>query len=202
MDPDGSNFTALTKDNTLSVSPTWHPNGKMITYMQYEYRGRGKNRRKAQTLKMHDLRTGKRKVLSDRPGMNSGAAWSPDGKYLAATMSYTGRPEIYLIDPNNLGKPQPLSRSIQWRRLSGTGFHSNKTLFDMEPSFAPGGDKVVISSARTGHPMVYIVDLATKVASQLTFAGTYNSSPEWSPKGDKVMFAAQRTDDGNFDLYL
>jgi TolB protein len=49
--------------------------------------------------------------------------------------------------------------------------------------------------------MIYTVDLATRIANQLTFAGIYNASPAWSPKGDKIMFAAQQLMDGNFDLY-
>ncbi len=201
---DGRNLLQLTTDRTVSLSPSWSPNGKFLTYAQYEYRMAGGVRTKRMVLKRHDLQTGDRKALSAKEGMNSGAAWMPDGKKLAATLSFTGRPEIYLIDPNNPAEPEPLSRNIQWRKIAGDGFQSSSVslLFDVEPSFSPDGNQIVISSARTGHPMIYTVNMATKVANQLTFAGQYNASPAWSPKGDKIIFAAQRTGEGNFDLYL
>lgn len=202
-DSDGANPRALTRDKTLSMSPTWAPDGQKISYSQYEFRRAGKVKKKFQVLKTHDLRSGRRSVVSAREGMNSGPAFSPDGKTIAATLSFSGRPEIYLINLANINQPMPLSRSIQWRRISGTGFHNQtaSTLFDVEATFSPDGKKVAISSARTGHPMLYVVDLATKVANQLTFAGVYNSSPTWSPTSDQIIFSAQRTDRGNFDLY-
>lgn len=200
---DGRNLTQLTSDDTISLSPAWSPDGKMISYSQYEFRSSGRARQKVQALKTHDLRNGKRVVLSARKGVNSGASWSPDGKQVAATMSFTGRPEIYLFNPNDPSNPFPLSRNIQWRKISG-GFQTESVnnLLDVEPSWSPDGKKIVLSSARTGHPMIYIVDLGSKQATQLTFAGTYNASPAWSPRGDKILFAAQRLAEGNFDLYL
>ena len=203
-DPDGKGFYPLTTDRSLSLSPSWAPDGQKITYTQYEFRGSGRTRRKATVLKIHDLTTGKRKVLSDRIGMNSGAAWAPDGKTIAATLSFTGVPEIYLLDPVNVNKIEPLSRKIQWRKVSGSGFQggSLQMLLDVEPNWSPDGKRIVISSARTGHPMIYIVNLASMQATQLTFAGIYNATPAWSPRGDKIAFAAQLTETGNFDLFL
>lgn len=202
-DTDGKSLIQLTSDDTISLSPSWSPDAKYIAYSQYEFRRVDGNRQKVQALKTHDLRTGKRKVISARKGVNSGAAWSPDGKQIAGTLSYTGRPEIYIFDPSGSGNPYPLSRNIQWRKISG-GFQAESVnnLLDVEPFWSPDGKKIVLSSARTGHPMIYIVDLGSKQATQLTFAGTYNASPSWSPRGDKIMFAAQRLAEGNFDLYL
>jgi TolB protein len=203
-DADGRNMLQLTSDETLSLSPAWSPDGRHITYTQYEWRISGGQRKKGTVLKIHDLQTGQRRVLSAKEGMNSGAAWSPDGKKIALTLSFTGRPEIYLLDPQNPSAPEPLSRYIQWKKVGGDGFQQNSVqlLFDVEPNWSPDGKKLVISSARTGHPMIYTVDVATKIANQLTFAGIYNASPAWSPKGDKIMFAAQQLMDGNFDLYI
>lgn len=199
VSPDGRNPIRLTADQTITLSPAWSSDGKFVTYTQFDLiRGN----QMGTVLKKHKIATGQREVISAREGMNSGAAWSPDGKRIAMTLSFNGRPELYLI-PAGGGEPEPLSRIIQWRRLAGQGFQPNmlNLLFDVEPDWSPNGNQIVFSSARSGHPMIYIVDLATRVATQLTFAGQYNATPAWSPRGDKIVFAAQRTGEGNFDLY-
>ncbi len=202
-DPDGRNLIQLTDDKTISVSPSWMPNGKAITYTQYDWVYSGKIRKKGTVLKSHSLSTGRRQMLSAREGMNSGAAWKPDGSRVAVTLSFTGRPELYLLDPTAPTTPEPLSRNIQWSKVGG-GFQASNVnlLFEVEPSWAPDGKQMVISSARSRHPMIYVIDMASKVARQLTFAGIYNASPAWSPRGDKIIFAAQRLEEGNFDLYM
>jgi TolB protein len=201
IDPDGRNMTQLTYDNTLSLSPSWSPDGKNLVYTQYTTQRGGK---RGTVLKKHNLSNGARQVLSAREGMNSGAAWSPKGDRIAITLSFNGRPEIYLINPAGKGEPEPFSRFIRVKRISGEGFQPNydSLLFDVEPNWNPDGSKMVFSSARSGSPMVYTVDMATKVSNQLTFAGKYNATPSWSPRGDKIIFAAQRMAEGNFDLYL
>ncbi len=205
MDSDGRNVKQLTTDETLSLSPSWAPNSRQIAYTQFEFRVFKGIRKKGMVLKKHDLTTGQRVLISAQEGMNSGAAWRPDGGKIAATLSFSGRPEIYLLEPNITNSdPELFSRRIQWKKFSGEGFQASSIslLFDVEPNWAPDGKKMVISSARTGHPMIYVVDVGNMSAQQLTFAGTYNASPSWSPKGDKIVFAAQRLAEGNFDLYL
>ena len=201
VDPDGRNLTQLTFDSTLSLSPAWSPDGKNISYTQYGFVGRSS--KKGTLLRRHNLQSGERKIISSKEGMNSGAAWSPKGGKIAVTLSFNGRPEVYLIGTNG-GDPEPLTRNVQIKRIAGEGFQPSyaSLLFDVEPSFSPDGNKLVFSSARSGHPMIYTVDLSNNVGTQLTFAGTYNSSPDWSPKGDKILFAAQRLAEGNFDIYL
>ncbi len=202
-DADGRNLIQLTDDKTISVSPSWAPDAKSITYTQYDWVYSGKTRKKGTVLKRHSLSTGRRNVLSSREGMNSGASWKPDGTRIAVTLSFTGRPELYLLDPSSPQTPEPLSRNIQWQKIGG-GFQPSNVnlLFEVEPSWSPDGKSMVISSARSRHPMIYVIDMATKIARQLTFAGIYNASPAWSTKGDKIIFAAQRLEEGNFDLYL
>ncbi|MBY0369396.1 hypothetical protein K2X33_01840, partial [bacterium] len=192
IDADGRNPIQLTRDKTISLSPSWAPDAKSITYTQYDWVLSGGVRKKGTVLKRHDLTTGRRQVLSSKDGMNSGASWKPDGSRIAMTLSFTGRPELYLLDPLNPATPEPLSRNIQWQKIGGGVQPTNPNLFfEVEPNWSPDGKQMVISSARTKHPMIYVVDMVTKAARQLTFAGIYNASPSWSPKGDKILFAAQ-----------
>jgi TolB protein len=203
VDPDGRNLIQLTGDNTLSFSPSWMNDGRNITYSQYDWVYGNGVRKRGVVIKKHNIQTGGRSTLTSRDGMNSGISWNKQGTRAAVTFSFNSRPELYLIGPDG-GEPEPLSRNIQWKRITGDGYQANSadTLFDVEPSWSPDGNKIVFSSARTRHPMIYWVDLGTKIATQLTFAGTYNASPAWSPKGDRILFAAQRLMVGNFDIYM
>ncbi len=203
-DPDGRNLVRLTSDNTISSRPSWFSDGRNISYTQHEWVVLNGQKKKGTVLKKHNLETGGRIVLSAREGMNSGATWSGKNARGVATLSFTGRPELYYIGQNSITDPEAISREVRWKRISGEGFQPNmeSQLFDVEPSYNPDGNKIVFSSARSGHPMIYVLDLPTKVATQLTFAGQYNSSPTWSPKGDKILFAAQQSGAGNFDIYM
>lgn len=203
VNADGENPLPLTADGTLALSPAWMNDGEHISYTQFEFlRSKGIRKRGA-VLKKHQLSSGRREVLYFKDGMNSGAAWSPNGKRGILTMSFTGKPELYFISPEGKVTPEPLSRSLKIQSLGqATASSVNPNLlFEVEASWAPDGKEIVFSSARTGHPMIYIANLETKIARRVTFAGTYNATPAWSPKGNKILFAAQRARNGSFDIY-
>jgi Tol biopolymer transport system component len=92
VEPDGRNFIKLTNDNTISVTPSWSPDGKNLSYTQYEWiYARGK-RWKGTVLKRHYLDTGKRVPdLRPRGYEQRWRSASPDGKKIASTLSFTGR---------------------------------------------------------------------------------------------------------------
>ncbi|NDD05244.1 MAG: hypothetical protein EB078_10085, partial [Proteobacteria bacterium] len=203
-DADGNNLIQLTADNTLSLSPSWMNDGTHITYTQFEFLISKGVRKRGTVLKKHNLSTGARTILSFRDGMNSGAAWSPNGGRGVVTLSFSGKPELYFIDNAGSGEPEPFSRNLQLKSLTSTlaQVTNPNLLFDVEASWAPNGRELVFSSARTGNPMIYVADIETKTARQITYAGKYNATPAWSPKGDKIIFAAQRAPNGNFDIYM
>ena len=204
VNSDGTNLIALTADGTLSLSPAWMNDGNHISYTQFEFLISKGIKKRGAVLKKHNLSTGARSALYYRDGMNSGAAWSSNGNRGVVTMSFTGRPELYFISPQGSVEPEPLSRNLQTRSLSQSNLQTinPSLLFDVEANWAPSGKELVFSSARSGNPMIYIADLTTQTARQITFAGKYNATPAWSPKGDKILFAAQRSPNGNFDIYM
>lgn len=203
VDADGENLLPLTADGTLALSPAWMNDGNHISYTQFEFlRSKGIRKRGA-VLKKHNLASGKREVLYYRDGMNSGAAWSANGNRGILTMSFTGKPELYFISPEGSVAPEPISRNLKLQNLGQAVAQSvnPNLLFEVEASWSPDGKEIVFSSARTGHPMIYIANLDSKIARRVTFAGIYNATPAWSPKGNKILFAAQRARNGNFDIY-
>ena len=79
-DSDGENPHVLVEQEYNPIAtPTFSPDKKKIAYVSYF-----KNTMAIFTI---DLKTGKRKILANSPGINSAPAFSPDGKYIAMGLS-------------------------------------------------------------------------------------------------------------------
>ena len=51
-------------------------------------------------MALHDVATGRRRLIANFRGSNSAPAWSPDGRTLAVTLSRDGGSQLYLISAN------------------------------------------------------------------------------------------------------
>ncbi|MBU6154914.1 MAG: PD40 domain-containing protein [Bdellovibrionales bacterium] len=178
---DGTDIRQVTRLRSLSMAPSWSPDGTKIAFSVYNrHSGNIKNI----DLFEYQFRTGVLKLLSNRSGINSGACFSPDGKNIAYTMSYTGNPEIHLLDLETKVSTQ-LTRSLG---------------FDVDPAFSPDGQRLAFVSSRPGKPMIYTLDLRSPLdVKRLTYAGAYNATPNWSPDGSKIVFAGWL--ERHFDLF-
>ncbi len=184
MNWNGSEIDLLTSDRSLAVSPNWSPDGKFAVYSIYT-----KKVGSAQmnlTLFMHDLVKGRRVILSNRNGLNSGASFSPDGKFVYLTISKSGTPNIFKI---NL-KGEEVSQLT-----SGPSGAMN-----VEVAISPDGKKLAFSSDRGGKPMIYTMNSDGSDVKRITFQGKYNSTPSWSQDGQKIAFAGQI--DNYFDIFV
>jgi TolB protein len=177
MDADGARRTQLTRDQSIALSPAWAPDGSLILFTSYRG-GKGPQ------IHVVPAAGGRSFLVSGRPGLNTSAAYSPDGREIACTLSHDGNPEIYLLDARG-GSP---------RRLT------NHRGIDTSPAWSPTGREIAFTSDRGGSPQVYLMDRDGGNVRRLTYEVSYTDSPSWSPKGDRIAFVS-RTGSG-FDIYV
>jgi len=172
---DGSGPRQITHNKSINLSPALSSDGKYIAYTSY---AEGKP-----DLFIQSLSDNKISVV-DKKGMAISPAWVPGRFELAATLSFSGDPEIYLLTGN--GK---IINKI-----------SDSSGIDVSPSFSPDGKKMAFVSRRAGSPQIYVQDIGSGKVDRITFYGNNNTQPEWSPKGDKIVYTS--LDKGVFNIVV
>lgn len=175
-DADGENQRVIASSTEPLMSPAWSPDGQSIAYVSFE--------NKASAIFVQTLRTGERRRVSARAGINGAPAWSPDGRKLALTLSRKdGDVDVYVLD---------LATQMLTRMTFDPGI-------DTEPAWSLDGRKLYFSSDRSGSPQIYEVDVNNpKRATRVTFEGSYNARPRVSPDGKRL--AVVHLDRGNFRI--
>ncbi|WP_423460353.1 Tol-Pal system beta propeller repeat protein TolB [Ottowia sp. VDI28] len=166
-DSDGENAQAALGSPEPIISPTWSPNGTQLAYVSFESR--------KPVIYVHDVATGKRRLLANFRGSNSAPAWSPDGRSLAVTLSRDGGSQLYLISASG-GEPRRLTQSQS---------------IDTEPVFSPDGSTIYFVSDRGGAPQIYRMPASGGSAQRITFSGNYSVSPSISPDGRWMAYISR-----------
>jgi TolB protein len=166
-DADGEGAqTALASPEPI-ISPAWSPGGDQLAYVSFESR--------KPVVYVHDVATGRRRLLANFRGSNSAPAWAPDGRSLALTLSRDGGSQIYVMDVRG-GEPRRLTQSQG---------------IDTEAVFSPDGSSIYFVSDRGGAPQVYRMPAGGGAAERVTFSGTYNISPAISPDGRWLAYVSR-----------
>jgi TolB protein len=163
-DIDGANLKQVTQDKSIVVAPAWASEGRSILYTSYK---KGNP---------NIYQTGRAQALFGFGGLNTGAALSPDGRYLAVVLSREGNPELYLQEV----------KSGKLRRLTRT-----RTANEASPTWSPDGSKLAYVSDRSGNPQVYVMDLQRGNSERISRIGSENVAPDWGANGWLVYSSRQ-----------
>lgn len=171
-DFDGYDPAQFTQTHSITLSPAWSSDGSWIAYTAF---AKGKP-----DIYIRHLSENRGAIVA-KNGINITPAWMPKQFKLAATLSFSGDQEIYLLT----GSGEII------KKLTSVGGIA------VSPSWSPDGRQMAFVSNQSGTPQIYIKDVESESVRRLTFEGKYNTSPCWSPRGDKIAYEAR---DGNFNI--
>lgn len=128
--------------------------------------------------------------LTNLPGFNGYAAWSPDGERIA----FTTNPQ-----KENFGARILVMNTDGSNQTLVTDFSSGL------PHWSPDSKQLVMESDRdvttAGVSEIYVIDVDGSNPSRLTNAPTFvDAMPRWSSDGKRIAFWSNR--DGNPEIYL
>lgn len=176
-DADGANARLMMESAMPIMSPAWSPDGRRLAYVSFENDN--------SHVYVQELRSGARRRVSARKGVNSAPVWSPDGKQLALTLSRAdGNLDVYTLILAN----QVLKRITTWPSI------------ETEPGWSIDGKELFFTSDRSGAPQVYRVSAEGGRPTRLTYEGKYNARPRISPDGKRL--AVVHNDRGNYRIAL
>ena len=165
----------------INVAPAISPDGKYVAFFA---------RRGLFTVDLFvaDANTGKvlRKLTGPNADphfdalsfVNASGSWSPDGKHLAFISFEQGDNRVTIFSV----KSRSVERSI---KVNGVGAIN-------DAAWSPDGQSIAISGLHGGVSDLYLVDVKSGRARQLTNDRYAELHPAWSPDGKTLAFATDR----------
>ncbi len=175
-DSDGEAPKVILESSQPIMSPAWSPDDQWLAYVSFENRLSG--------IYIQRVRTGERRLVSQRLGVNQAPAFSPDGTRLALTLSGSGgNLDIWLLDLST----QQLTRL------------TDDPAVDTEPAWSPDGKSIYFTSDRAGGPQIYRLEIANpKRVQRVSFGSGYVARPRVSPDGSKLAYVTR--EGGNYRI--
>lgn len=177
VDSDGANERTLPTMGA-ALSPSWHPSGRWIVYVDANDQGT--------RIAQIDLRTMKSELVpASNRGLNITPVYTKDGKNIVWASGGDAPAELYLASASG-------GDSAAVPFVGRTGFETTS------PSFSPDGKQMVFMSPRPLTPQLFTMNVDGTGLRPLTPVvpgkRSYRTGPDWSPSGDEVAFQQQNGD--------
>jgi TolB protein len=181
VDSDGANVRTIPTVGA-ALSPSWHPSGKSLVYVDADDRGT--------RIATVDLRTMRPRLFpASSRGLNITPVYTRDGKNIVWASGGDSPAELVLADAAG---QDSVSVPYVGRRGSET----------TSPSFSPDGKQMVFMSPVPLTPQLYTMNVDGTGLRLLTRVvpgkRSYRTGPEWSPKGDEIAYQQQN---GDFQIW-
>jgi serine/threonine protein kinase/Tol biopolymer transport system component len=147
--------------------------------------------------------SGSRLFLCDaRSGDRQTLLWADGMISLTSSLGEVSRADV--LSPGRLVFDQRLKRQ-NLREVALIGTAAPKTLtegtfIDRQPTYSPGGDRILFSSNRGGNLDLWMVDRASGAVSQLTDDKAQDWDPAFTPDGRQILWSSDRS--GNLEVWI
>ena len=160
---DGSNVRQLTSNSDYEESPSWSPDGKHLLFTrQLRIEGDTSHAANGEIFK-YDLSSGEETRMTKKPGFDSGARYSPDGKQIAFYGLENDLFNIYLMNAD------------------GTNLTNltNDTTECYSPAWSPDGSWIAYTGGNASNYELWIINVRTGEKRQITYSEGRDQNPSW-----------------------
>jgi WD40-like Beta Propeller Repeat len=133
----------------------------------------------------------RRQLLGDPFSVAEQAAFDPN-TIIAAISAGTGALAYRTGSPSS-------NRQLVWVDRMGKplGDAASPDAFSSQnPELSPDGGRVALDRVMNGNRDVWVLELARRITTRLTFDPAVDLAPVWSPNGDRIAFSSARKGSG------